>query len=79
MKTRTKPKPSPHEIQIIAIKWQRVVDGERLVWSNTDLDVLEALIPETGSHAEHYKRFVTIPNPDRLGILDPYIGYIKQP
>jgi hypothetical protein len=52
-------------------KLQRFLSGQRIIASCEDMDRLEGLDWQIA------KRLVSIPNPERVGILDQYVAWLK--
>jgi hypothetical protein len=66
-------------LSIVLKKWQEAMKGGRIVINDSELDLLsDYLKAQDTSEADlYFKRFVTIPNPRRIGVRDQYIGWVK--
>lgn len=60
--------------------WERAKKGEKVICNDANLDLLcERFKDDEGPEASlFFGKFVTIPNPNRCGLLDQYIGWLKE-
>jgi len=55
--------------RVVREKTERIRRGERVVVSDSDLDKMSELDGDFMNHV------ASLPNPDRLGILDKYVAF----
>lgn len=57
--------------EIVKAKMDRIIAGERVVCSDSDLDAIGRDLPD-----EYSVRLASVPNPAQCGTLDPYVAYL---
>jgi len=59
-------------------KWQRIKNGEHMVTNDEEMDILCAHFKdEDTDDAKLFFAVATKPNPDRVGVKDAYLAYLK--
>ena len=58
--------------KIIRGNWQKIITGEKVIMSDHDMDLMQAMFGNT----KDYDHLRSIINPERLGILDHYVVWI---
>ena len=58
---------------------EKLKNNEKIITNDYELDNLlqDAIFEQIDNGQENFKKFITIHNPNRVGLLDQYIGFLK--